>query len=88
MIDCYRTPEDLANWRTSQREAAHRRIAADPRYYNGHLYVTVIARNVAEARDRVADEIKNDYWHHSYEVACGIMLGSKRSIFQVDGRRK
>ena len=88
MIDTYRTAEDLANWRNSQREAARRRIAADPRFYDGQLYATMIDRNVAEARDRLRGAIDYVERHHRWEIRLGVRLGSNRSVFGADGRRK
>lgn len=88
MIDCYRTPEDLHNWRRSQQEAARRRIAADPRFYNGDLYTTMIERNVAEARDRLAGVIDRAWMHHRIERLQRIPLGHPGSLFRANGRRK
>lgn len=88
MIDTYFDRCDYANWRTAQHQAVQRRLAEDPRYYNGQIYVTVAARNAAEARETLRVALINTVWQHRVEIARGTMLGSPASAFRADGRRK
>lgn len=60
----------------------------DPRYYAGQLYATVLARMVAEARDTVLYAAAWSALEHKEEMRYGIPLGSKRSVFTEQGRRK
>ena len=89
MIDTYFDRVDAAtgNWRT-QRDNSVQQLYDDPRYYNGSLYATVIDRDVAEARDRLADSVSRTHAKHARELRLGIKLGHLGSLFQASGHRK
>lgn len=55
MIDTYADRADAASgsWRAARNHAVQQ-LYADPRYFNGQLYSTVIDRMAAEARYRLA----------------------------------
>ena len=88
MIDCWRNEEDMYNWRRLQLSEARRRIAADPRFYNGALYTDLHSRRAAEARDRLELSLAALAHRHKTELRAGIALGSPRSAFLASGARK
>jgi len=91
MLDTYFDRADnmnRTNWLQPQRDEARRRLSEDPRYYNGHLYATVIDRNVAEARETIRLRIATDHRLHTIELHKKVLLGDKFSWFNTDGSRK
>lgn len=85
MIDTYFDRVDAAQ---GYRPQASNLVHEDPRHYRGQLYATVIDRNVAEARDRLAGALDRDWVHHRGESRAGIKLGDHRSLFTTTGCRK
>lgn len=60
----------------------------DPRLYAGQLYASVLSRMVAEARDNVFYAVAMATLEHKEEMRHGIPVGTKHSMFTVQGRRK
>lgn len=85
MIDTYFDRCDAAS---GFRSTARFIDSNDPRYFAGQLYATVIDRNVAEARLRIADQVEVHHWLHSHELRQGIRMGGLRSNFDSNGRRR
>lgn len=78
MIDTYFDRVDAAQ---GYRPAPCRPASEDPRYWNGQLYATMIDRNAAVARERLAGYLNYAARHHLWEIRLGIRLGSDLSIF-------
>jgi hypothetical protein len=60
----------------------------DPRYFHHQLYMTMIDRNVAEAKANVHGVIQNRAAWHRVEIQAGIKLGHPESVFKTDGTFK
>jgi hypothetical protein len=60
----------------------------DPRYFNHQLYMTMIDRNVAEAKANVNSVIQNRAAWHRVEIQAGIKLGHPDSVFKPDATLK
>jgi hypothetical protein len=60
----------------------------DPRYFNHQLYMTMIDRNVAEAKANVLHLINNRVAWHRVEIGNHITLGDPESVFKPDGTFK
>jgi hypothetical protein len=60
----------------------------DPRYFNHQLYMTMIDRNVAEAKANVHGVIQNRVSWHRIEIGNHITLGDPESVFKPDGTFK
>lgn len=90
MIDTYMDRADAATGgrRRENMSDYYARMMADPRYYKGNLYATVIDRTVAEARDRLADSLERDRLFHRFEILINIKLGTQASRFTTKGTRK
>jgi hypothetical protein len=69
MIDTYFDRVDAAQGFKPKRS---RPVHDDPRYFNGHLYATMLDRNVAEAKANLEHFIDMTWEHHRYELAMGI----------------
>ena len=69
MIDTYFDRADAALG-YKRRESAP--VWEDPRYYCGQLYNTVLDRNVAEAKDTVAEAIEWAARRHSDAIVRGV----------------
>lgn len=89
MIDTYFDRCDAASgaWRT-QRDHSLQSLYDDPRYFGGQLYATMIDRNVAEAKDRLASMLDRDLAIHRWEMNYGIKVGDWDSYFDKNGIRK
>lgn len=87
MIDTYFDRCDAASGYKPTRSAP---MSDDPRYYNGSLYVTMIHRNVAEAKANLAQELDADIKRHKLEISrqSPIPLDCYWSAFDHNGRRK
>ena len=88
MIDGYRDPFDWQRWRDADSEAQRERVRKDPRYYAGQLYSTIIDRNAAEARDRLAQQLERDVNRHKLEIRAWISMDSFWSAFNNNGVHK
>lgn len=82
MIDTYFDRADAALGYPRRHQS--KPVWEDPRYYNGQLYATMIDRNVAEARDRLAGALDRAVRHHLWEIRLGVRLGSDKSIFRTE----
>ena len=63
-------------------------LGDDPRYYCGQLYLTLTARNAAEARDRLAQQLDRTTLLHRSELCRRVKLDTPTSLFDARGRRK
>jgi hypothetical protein len=85
MIDTYFDRASWPTWMTLKPQSPH---WDDPRYFNHQLYMTMIDRNVAEAKVNVNAVIQNRAAWHRVEIQAGIKLGHPESVFKPDGTFK
>lgn len=89
MIDTYFDRVDAAQgYRDRETLSSFYYTYNDPRYYNGQLYCTMIDRNVAEAKDRLASMLHWECEVHRREMRLDIKPGSLGSLFTTSGKRK
>ncbi len=85
MIDTYFDRASWPTWMTLKPQSHH---WEDPRYFNHQLYMTMIDRNVAEAKANVRGLIDNRVSWHRVEIGNGIKLSDPESVFKPDGTFK
>ena len=85
MIDTY---FDRVSWPTWMDRKSQSKHWEDPRYFNHQLYMTMIDRNVAEAKANVHGVIQNRAALHRVEISNHIKLGDADSVFSADGKFK
>jgi hypothetical protein len=85
MIDTYFDRASWPTWMTFKPQFHH---WDDPRYFNHQLYMTMIDRNVAEAKVNVNAVIQNRAAWHRVEISNHIKLGDADSVFSADGKFK
>jgi hypothetical protein len=85
MIDTYFDRVSWPTWMNQKPQPPH---WEDPRYFHHQLYMTMIDRNVAEAKANVLHLINNRVSWHRVEIGNGITLGDPESVFKPDGTFK
>jgi len=85
MIDTYFDRVSWPTWMNLKPQPQH---WEDPRYFNHQLYMTMIDRNVAEAKANVLHLINNRVSWHRVEIGNGITLVDPESVFKPDGTFK
>jgi hypothetical protein len=85
MIDTYFDRASWPTWMTLKPQPKH---WEDPRYFQHQLYMTMIDRNVAEAKANVRSMIDNRVSWHRVEIGNHIKLGDEDSVFKPDGTFK
>lgn len=89
MIDTYMDRADAATgYMLRQQREDQQRLQDDPRYWAGQLYESAISASVARAKAILKWELATDVNDHKIELRHKIRLGSVRSVFTADGKRK
>ena len=85
MIDTYMDRCDMA---TGFNPTARYISVEDPRYFMGDYHDSVVSCNAAKARYNLKMTISTLMTFHRWELSNSILLGSTKSSFLADGKRK